>query len=119
TCALPISQKTVFNLRKELFEKFHQLPISFFDKRQQGELMSRVTHDIDNINNTLNDSIIQVFASIITLLGTVSVMLYLSPLLTLITMVIIPILFISKRSITKRTGPVYKLKQSHLGEVQV
>src|SRR5699024_11454946 len=51
-----IAQKTVFNLRKELFEKFHQLPISFFDKRQQGELMSRVTNDIDNINNTLNDS---------------------------------------------------------------
>src|SRR5690625_1138685 len=112
-----IAQKTVFNLRKELFEKFHQLPISFFDKRQQGELMSRVTNDIDNINNTLNDSIIQVFASIITLLGTVSVMLYLSPLLTLITMVIIPILFISMRWITKRTGPLYKLQQSDLGEV--
>ncbi|HLQ74800.1 MAG TPA: ABC transporter ATP-binding protein [Alloiococcus sp.] len=112
-----IAQKTVFNLRKELFEKFHQLPISFFDKRQQGELMSRVTNDIDNINNTLNDSIIQVFASIITLIGTVSVMLYLSPLLTLITMVIIPILFISMRWITKRTGPLYKLQQSDLGEV--
>src|SRR5699024_12351124 len=76
-----------------------------------------VTNDIDNINNTLNDSIIQVFASIITLLGTVSVMLYLSPLLTLITMVIIPILFISMRWITKRTGPLYNLQQSDIGEV--
>src|SRR5699024_6137342 len=77
-----IAQKTVFTLRKQLFEQFHMLPISFFDKRQQGELMSRVTNDIDNINNTLNDSVIQIFASIITLIGTLSVMLYLSPLLT-------------------------------------
>src|SRR5699024_6287303 len=47
-----VAQKTVFTLRKELFEQFHQLPISFFDSRQQGELMSRVTNDIDNIKNT-------------------------------------------------------------------
>lgn len=112
-----IAQRVVFKLRKELFEKFHALPISFFDSRQQGELMSRVTNDIDNINNTLNDSVIQVFASIITLVGTVSVMLYLSPLLTVITMTIIPILFIAMRWITKRTGPLYKLQQRHLGEV--
>src|SRR5699024_7998468 len=111
------AQNTVSNLRKELFEKFHQLPLSFFDKRHQGELMSRVTNDIDNINNTHTDSIIHVFASIITLLGAVFLLLYLRPLLTLITMVIIPILFISMRWIPKRTGPLYKLRQSHLGEV--
>jgi ATP-binding cassette subfamily B protein len=112
-----IAQKIVFTLRKQLFEQFHLLPISFFDKRQQGELMSRVTNDIDNINNTLNDSVIQIFASIITLVGTVTVMLYLSPLLTVITMTIIPVLFIAMRWITKRTGPLYKLQQKNLGEV--
>src|SRR5699024_1491594 len=53
-----IAQKTVFTLRKDIFEQFHQLPISYFDKRQQGDLMSRVTNDIDNINNTLNQSVI-------------------------------------------------------------
>src|SRR5699024_11645393 len=52
-----IAQKTVYTLRKDVFEQFHRLPISYFDKRQQGELMSRVTNDIDNINNTLNQSI--------------------------------------------------------------
>lgn len=112
-----IAQKTVYTLRKELFEHFHQLPISFFDQRQQGELMSRVTNDIDNINNTLNDSVIQIFASVITLIGTVSVMLYLSPLLTLITMSIIPLLLLGMRWVTKRTGPLYKLQQTDLGEV--
>src|SRR5699024_8730383 len=89
-----IAQNTVYDLRSELFNQFHYLPISYFDQRQHGELMSRVTNDIDNINNTLNESVIQVFASILTLLGTVGVMLYLSPLLTAVTMTIIPIMFI-------------------------
>ncbi|MEI3612831.1 ABC transporter ATP-binding protein [Pseudogracilibacillus sp. SO30301A] len=112
-----IAQNTVYTLRKQLFEQFHQLPIAFFDKRQQGELMSRVTNDIDNINNTLNQSVIQIFASIITLIGTISVMLWLSPLLTLITITIIPLLFLAMRWITKRTGPLYKIQQNDLGEL--
>lgn len=66
--------------------------------------MSRLTNDIDNINNTLNQSVIQIFASILTLLGTVSIMLYLSPVLTLVTMSIIPVMFFSMRWITRRTG---------------
>lgn len=112
-----IAQNIVYKLRKQLFEHFHQLPISFFDTRQQGELMSRVTNDIDNINNTLNESIIQVFASVITIVGTIAVMLWLSPLLTLITMSIIPLLLIGMRWITKRTGPLFKIQQQNLGEL--
>src|SRR5690625_1977975 len=77
--------------------------------------MSRVTNDIDNINNTLNQSVIQIFASIITLVGTVTVMVVLSPILTLITMTIIPIMFLAMRWITKRTGPLYKIQQNDLG----
>ncbi|WP_164669442.1 ABC transporter ATP-binding protein [Virgibacillus doumboii] len=112
-----IAQKTVYSLREELFNQFHRLPISFFDKRQHGELMSRVTNDIDNVNNTLNQSVIQIFASILTLIGTVSVMLYLSPLLTVVTMTIIPVMFFAMKWITKRTGPLYKLRQRHLGDM--
>ncbi len=110
-----IAQNTVYTLREQLFHQFHALSISFFDKRQQGELMSRVTNDIDNINNTLNESVIQIFASIITLIGTVTVMLILSPILTAITMTIIPIMFLSMKWITKRTGPLYKIQQHDLG----
>lgn len=112
-----IAQNIVYRLRKQLFEHFHQLPISFYDTRQQGELMSRVTNDIDNINNTLNESIIQVFASVITIVGTIVVMLFLSPLLTVITMSIIPLLIIGMRWITKRTGPLFKIQQRNLGEL--
>lgn len=112
-----IAQNTVFSLRESLFKQFHRLPISYFDKRQQGELMSRVTNDIDNINNTLNQSVIQVFASVITLVGTLTVMLLLSPLLTLITMTIVPLLFFAMRWITNRTGPLYKIQQKNLGDI--
>lgn len=112
-----IAQNTVYDLRSELFYKFHRLPIAYFDKRQHGELMSRITNDIDNVNNTLNQSVIQVFSSVLTLIGTVGVMLYLSPLLTFVTMSIIPVMFIATRWITKRTGPLYKLQQKRLGEL--
>lgn len=112
-----IAQNTVFTLRKQIFEQFHQLSISFYDRRQQGELMSRVTNDIDNINNTLNESVIQIFSSVITVVGTLTVMLLLSPLLTVITLTIVPLLFIGMRWITKRTGPLYKVQQNDLGEL--
>lgn len=112
-----IAQNTVYSMREKLFHQFHRLPISFFDKRQHGELMSRVTNDIDNVNNTLNQSVIQIFASILTLIGTVTVMLILSPLLTAVTMIIIPIMFLAMHWITKRTGPLYKLRQRHLGDM--
>ncbi|HAM79805.1 ABC transporter ATP-binding protein [Ornithinibacillus bavariensis] len=112
-----IAQNTVYDLRSDLFRKFHRLPIAYFDKRQHGELMSRVTNDIDNVNNTLNQSVIQVFSSIITLIGTIAVMLYLSPLLTIVTMSIVPVMFAATRWITRRTGPLYKLQQKRLGEL--
>ncbi|MEN2767612.1 ABC transporter ATP-binding protein [Ornithinibacillus xuwenensis] len=112
-----IAQNTVYDLRSDLFQQFHRLPIAYFDKRQHGELMSRITNDIDNINNTLNQSVIQVFSSVLTLVGTVGVMIYLSPILTLVTMSIIPVMFYATRWITKRTGPLYKLQQKRLGEL--
>src|SRR5690625_1323104 len=112
-----IAQDTVYRIRRDLFSQFHKLPISYFDKHQHGELMSRVTNDIDNINNTLNQSVTQVFASVLTLIGTVSVMLILSPLLTAITMSIIPIMFLAMRWITRRTRPLFKIQQRNLGEV--
>ncbi|MFD1852098.1 ABC transporter ATP-binding protein [Oceanobacillus bengalensis] len=112
-----IAQNTVQDLRKDLFKQFHRLPISYFDKRQHGELMSRLTNDIDNVNNVLNTSVIQVFSSILTLIGTVAIMLMLSPILTVVTMSIIPAMFLAVRWITRRTGPLYKLQQKDIGEV--
>ncbi len=112
-----IAQNTIYDLRESLFEHFHELPIAYFDENLHGELMSRVTNDIDNINNTLNQSVIEIFTSVLTLIGTLAVMLYLSPLLTLITMSIVPLMIFAMRWITSRTGPLYKLQQKRLGIV--
>ncbi|WP_199562869.1 ABC transporter ATP-binding protein [Sporosarcina sp. BI001-red] len=112
-----IAQNTVYKLRSGLFNHLQKLPVSFFDKRQHGELMSRMTNDIENISQTLNSSFIQVFSSILTLGGTLAVMLYLSPLLTVLTMTIVPIMFIAMRWITRRTGILFKEQQRAIGEL--
>ncbi|MBW8351248.1 ABC transporter ATP-binding protein/permease [Bacillus sp. IITD106] len=112
-----IGQRTVFTMRSQLFSQLHRLPIKFFDKRQHGELMSRLTNDIDNVSQTLNSSVIQIFSSVLTLAGTVTVMLILSPLLTLISMIIIPLMFFGMKWITNRTGRLFKEQQKHLGDL--
>ena len=99
-----IAQDTVHQMRSELFRQFQMLPISFFDKRKHGELMSRVTNDMENVSSTLNSSVINIFSSVLTLVGTVVVMLTLSPLLTLFTLVIVPLMFLGMKWITDRTG---------------
>lgn len=112
-----IAQQTIYRLRTSLFTHLQKLPVSFFDKRQHGELMSRLTNDIENVSQTLNTSFIQVFSSVLTLVGTVSIMLYLSPLLTLLTMITIPIMFLAMRWITKRTSKLFKEQQVAVGEL--
>ncbi|MGB3262215.1 ABC transporter ATP-binding protein [Paenisporosarcina sp.] len=112
-----VAQQTIYRMRTSLFAHFQKLPVSFFDKRQHGELMSRVTNDIENVSATLNSSFIQVLSSILTLTGTVIVMLTLSPLLTLLTMTIIPVMFIAIRWITRRTGKLFKQQQQAVGDL--
>ncbi|MGO2093197.1 MAG: ABC transporter ATP-binding protein [Mammaliicoccus sciuri] len=110
-----IAQRTVYLLRNQLFEHFQTLPVAYYDKKQHGELMSRMQNDIENVSQVLNSSFIQFTSSVVTLIGTLSIMLYLSPLLTLLTIIIIPIMFISLRWITARTSVLYALRQKQFG----
>lgn len=110
-----IAQSTIYRMRTGVFHHLLHLPVTFFDKRQHGELMSRATNDIETLSATLNTSFIQVFSSLLTLTGTVIVMLTLSPLLTLLTMLIIPLMFIATRWITRRTGKLFKEQQAAIG----
>ncbi|RPF53199.1 ABC transporter ATP-binding protein [Aquisalibacillus elongatus] len=112
-----IAQNTVYSLRSRLFNQLHLLPIAFFDKRQFGEIMSRITNDVDNVSNTLNSSVIQIFQSVLTLIGTVAVMFYLSPILAVVTLTIIPMMVVGMKWITKRTGPLFKIQQKRLGDM--
>ena len=110
-----IAQQTIYRMRTSLFGHMLKLPISFFDKRQHGELMSRATNDIETVSATLNSAFIQVFSSVLTLVGTLVVMLILSPLLTVITMLIIPVMFWAMGWITRRTGKLFKEQQAAVG----
>lgn len=112
-----IAQETVYRMRMDLFSHLHRLPIPFYGTRQQGEIMSRLTNDIENVSSTLNSSAIQIFSSVLTLVGTLTVMLWLSPLLTVLTFTVVPLMALGMRWITRRTGPLFKERQRNMGEL--
>ncbi|MDQ0113427.1 ABC transporter ATP-binding protein [Paenibacillus harenae] len=110
-----VSQRTVWGLRRDLFAHLQKLPLSFFASRNQGELMSRTTNDIDNVSNTLNQSLVQLISSVIMLVGSFTMMLVLNVWLTLVALVIIPlIVFVTKR-IARVTQRQFKGQQQELG----
>ncbi|WP_100371724.1 ABC transporter ATP-binding protein [Bacillus sp. FJAT-45037] len=112
-----IAQKTVYEIRTHLFTHIQTLPIPFFDTRQHGELMSRVTNDMENVSTTLNSSVIQILSSVLTFIGIISVMIYLSPLMTIMTLTIIPVMVFGLKWITKRTSVFFKEQQKNIGDV--
>ncbi|MEC0208549.1 ABC transporter ATP-binding protein [Paenibacillus ehimensis] len=110
-----IAGRTVWELRRDLFGHMQELPVRFFDKTPHGELMSRTTNDIDNVSNTLNQSLLQLITSVVTLLGSLTMMLLLNGWLTLVALVIIPLVTAVARQIGKRTKSQFKEQQRHLG----
>lgn len=111
------AQQTVQELRKELFNHLQALPLSFFDSRPRGDLMSRLTNDVDNISNTLSNSIIQIFSSILTLAGTLAIMLWLSPLMTLLSLATVPLMLFLTGKIAQKTLMHFTEQQRYLGEL--
>nr|WP_294680847.1 ABC transporter ATP-binding protein [uncultured Anaerotignum sp.] len=112
---LRVGQETVATLRKEIFEKFQRLPLKYFDKTTHGELMSRVTNDVDNISMCLNSSISQILQSVLTVIGTFAMMLYLSIPLTIATIVTIPLMLLVTKWVTSHSRKYFKAKQEQLG----
>ena len=112
-----ISQKTVYEMRKEVSHKLSKLPLKFYDNYTHGEVLSRVTNDIDNISNTLQQSINQMITSIVTIVGIIAMMLSISWALTLVTLVTLPLSVIITRFIAKRSQKHFKKQQKTLGEL--
>ncbi|BBH23755.1 ABC transporter [Paenibacillus baekrokdamisoli] len=112
-----VAQKTVYDLRKDVNEKLAKLPLKFFDSRTHGEILSRAVNDVDNISGTLQQSLTQLITSIVTLIGVVVMMLTISPLMTLITIVTLPLSFLAIRLIAKRSQLYFKGQQKSLGEL--
>lgn len=112
-----VSQRIVKNLRSTLFEKLQKLPVAFFDSKTHGELMSRLSNDIDNVSNTISQSTTQLMSGLIVIIGSLVMMLVLSPVLTLASIITVPLVFLLTRTIAKRTSVLFKNQQVELGKL--
>ena len=112
-----VSQKVVYDLRRDIDEKLARLPLKFFDSHTHGELLSRFTNDVDNISATLQQSITQVITSVTTVVGVLIMMLTISPLLTLISIIVIPLSGILMMMVVKRSQKYFIGQQKKLGEL--
>ncbi|MDD4565609.1 MAG: ABC transporter ATP-binding protein [Eubacteriales bacterium] len=112
-----VSQKTVFAMRNEVKEKLDRLPLKYFDGRTHGEILSRVTNDMDTIANTLQQSLSQLIMSVVTLAGILIMMLSISPLMTLIALVTLPLSAILTVLIARKSQLYFSKQQKALGKV--
>lgn len=110
-----IGQKIISNIRDILFKHIRTLPLAFFDKHRHGELMSRLTNDIDNISTTISNSLTLLLTYSFTIIGIFVMMLSLSPMLTGVSMVGVGLIFLLTKAVTKRTRPLFEEQQKHLG----
>lgn len=114
---LKIAQRVSARIRKDLFINLQKLPLRYFDNNSSGDLMSRLTNDVDNINTTLSQSITQLFSGIINVVGMFIAMVILSPLLTLIGMITVPLTFITTKILAKKTQKFFVKQQQELGNL--
>jgi len=110
-----LAHRTVQDMRKDLFGKLQTLPVRFFDQRPRGDIMSRLTNDMDNISSTLNHGVTNIFSSIITVLGALTMMIILSPVLTLISLLVVPPGIVLTQRVAKRTRRHFGDQQKELG----
>lgn len=110
-------QKMIHHIRTALFGAMKKLPLSFFDKRQHGELMSRLTNDVDNISTTISNSLTQLLTYFFTIIGIFFIMLALSPVLTAVSLIGIVLIFLLTRTVTTHTRKFFSEQQKYLGKL--
>lgn len=112
-----ITQKLTYRMRKEISEKIDRLPLSFFDKQTHGEVLSRITNDVDTVSQSLNQSIQQILTSIVMVIGILYMMLSISVPMTLMALIVVPLSGIGAALIVKKSQNFFKRQQNMLGEV--
>ncbi|MFB5197440.1 MULTISPECIES: ABC transporter ATP-binding protein [unclassified Neobacillus] len=112
-----VAQKTVYNLRKEVEEKLNRLPLKYFDSRTHGEILSRAINDVDNISTTLQQSLTQLITSVVTIIGVIIMMLSISPLMTLVVILTLPLSGVAIAKIAKKSQKYFKGQQKSLGQL--
>ncbi|MHB8947092.1 MAG: ABC transporter permease, partial [Bacillota bacterium] len=112
-----VAQNTVYDMRRDVEAKLARLPLKYFDSRTHGEILSRVTNDIDMVSSTLQQSVTQLITSAVTIVGVLIMMLTISPLLTLIAVVTLPLSFVATMAIAKRSQRYFGAQQKTIGEL--
>lgn len=112
-----IGQNVIHHIRKTLFDKIKTLPLSFFDKHTHGELMSRLTNDVDNISTTISNSLTMLLTYVFTIIGILSMMISLSPILTLVSLGGVVLIFILTKVVTSHTKKLFAAQQKNLGQL--
>ncbi|MBC3797343.1 ABC transporter ATP-binding protein [Acetobacterium tundrae] len=114
---ITISRKVTYAMRKDVFNKLLDLPIGYFDVHQTGDVISRISYDIDTVNSSLSDDLVQVSSAVITVLGSFLMMLAISPKLVLIFVVTVPLSLLMSKYLVKKTRPLFSRRSGKLGKL--
>lgn len=112
-----ISRKVVYRMRRDVFEHLMELPVGYFDTHQTGDIISRISYDIDTVNTSLSNDLVQILTTIITVIGAFGMMMAISPRLVMIFVFTIPLSLILTKLITGKTRPMFRLRSKKLGEL--
>ena len=112
-----ISRRVVNTMRHDVFQKLSELPVGYFDTHQTGDILSRISYDIDTINTSLTNDMVQVFASAVTVIGALIMMLSISPTLVLVFVFTVPLSMFMTKKITGFTRPLFRKRSAKLGEL--
>ncbi|GAA4654197.1 ABC transporter ATP-binding protein [Anaerocolumna aminovalerica] len=112
-----LSQKIIYKMREDVFTKLIELPIGYFDRNQAGDIISRISYDIDTINTSLSTDIVQIVASIMIVIGSFIMMLIISPVLVWVMLITIPLSLLYTRFMSKKVRPLFRKRSAKLGEL--
>jgi ATP-binding cassette subfamily B protein len=112
---IKISRQVTYNMRKDVFNKLMDLPVGYFDKHQTGDVISRITYDIDTVNSSISSDLIQVSSAVITVLGSFFMMLTISPKLVIIFAFTVPASIVTSKYLVKKTRPLFSQRSKKLG----
>lgn len=112
-----ISRKVVYRMRKDVFDRLMDLPVGYFDTHQTGDIISRISYDIDTVNTSLSNDLVQILTTMITVAGALAMMILISPRLVLIFAFTVPLSFVLTKIITGKTRPLFRLRSRKLGEL--
>lgn len=112
-----LSQKIVRKMREDVFMKLMDLPVGYFDSNQAGDIISRISYDIDTVNTSLSTDVVQILASVITVAGSLAMMIIISPRLVMVMLVTIPLSLFYTRYMAKKVRPLFRKRSAKLGEL--